>query len=66
MAADPTTSSQRPSLTGRPPLDEIRHLLEIRTPVYRELADLALGTRKASRRRNWRRRLSSGYGRAEA
>jgi shikimate kinase len=44
MAADPATAAQRPSLTGRPPLDEIRHLLEIRTPVYRELADLAVDT----------------------
>jgi shikimate kinase len=44
MTADPATFSQRPSLTCRPPLDEIRHLLEIRTPVYQELADLVLDT----------------------
>jgi shikimate kinase len=44
MAADPATVAQRPSLTGQPPLDEIRHLLEIRTPVYRELTDLVMDT----------------------
>ncbi len=44
MSADAATAAQRPNLTGRPPLDEIRHLLEIRTPVYRELADLVVDT----------------------
>ena len=44
MSGDPATAAQRPSLTGQPPLDEIRHLLEIRTPVYRELADLVVDT----------------------
>jgi shikimate dehydrogenase len=44
MNADATTSARRPSLTDRSPLDEIRHLLEVRTPVYRELADLVVDT----------------------
>ena len=44
MAADPATAARRPSLTGKAPLDEIVHLLEIRTPVYRELADLVVDT----------------------
>ncbi len=44
MAADAATAARRPSLTDKDPLDEIVHLLEVRTPVYRELADLTVDT----------------------
>ncbi len=44
MAADAATAARRPSLTDKGLLAEIVHLLEIRTPIYRELADLAVDT----------------------
>ena len=44
MTADPTTVDRRPRLTDKPPLAEIVHLLAIREPVYREAADLVVGT----------------------
>lgn len=44
MAGDATTATRRPDLTDKGPLAEIAHLLEIRTPIYRETAHLALDT----------------------
>ena len=37
--ADATTSVRRPALTDLTQLDEIRRLLEVREPLYREVAD---------------------------
>ncbi len=37
-------SLERPSLTEKEPLEEIRHLLEIRNPLYRKVADLVIDT----------------------
>lgn len=42
IAADPTTAARRPNLTGQGGLDEIRHLLAQREPIYRACADLAI------------------------
>lgn len=44
MTADLTTAARRPQLTDKNPLAEIVHLLEKRTPVYRETADLQVET----------------------
>jgi shikimate kinase len=44
LAQDPKTASQRPPLTDLPLRDEIRHLLEQRTPHYDATAHLALAT----------------------
>jgi shikimate kinase len=38
MSGDATTAARRPDLTDRGPLDEIIHLLDIRTPIYQETA----------------------------
>ena len=40
IAADPTTGERRPNLTGQGGLDEIRTLLDQRTPLYQACADL--------------------------
>jgi shikimate kinase len=42
LAADPTNA--RPALTPLGALEEINHLLEARTPLYREAADFAIVT----------------------
>lgn len=39
---DPTTSDRRPNLTGQGGLVEIRTLLDERTPLYAECADLTI------------------------
>ncbi|PQO42952.1 shikimate kinase [Blastopirellula marina] len=39
IAGDAATAAQRPGLTDKAPLDEIRHLLEVREPLYRAAAD---------------------------
>jgi shikimate kinase len=44
MTADATTGILRPSLTEKPPLEEIIELLDRRTPIYQELADLTIDT----------------------
>jgi shikimate kinase len=36
MSSDATTATQRPNLTDKDPLEEIIHLLEVRTPIYQE------------------------------
>ena len=40
IAADPATAERRPNLTGQGGLAEIRSLLDERTPLYRQCADL--------------------------
>ena len=44
MSGDTTTTTRRPDLTDKGPLQEIIHLLEVRTPIYQELAHLAMDT----------------------
>jgi shikimate kinase len=45
IAADAGASGQRPALrSGADPLDEIRTVLETRTPAYAEAADLSIDT----------------------
>jgi shikimate kinase len=39
LQGDPTTASRRPNLTALGGLDEVRALLAIREPLYRETAD---------------------------
>ncbi len=47
LAEDPTTASRRPPLTVGPG-DEIRELLAVREPLYRECADLIVDTEQKS------------------
>ena len=44
LAADPTTASRRPALSGGDPLDEVAGALAAREPFYREVADVAFDT----------------------
>ena len=44
MTGDATTASRRPNLTDKDPLAEIEHLLAVREPIYRELADFEIET----------------------
>lgn len=44
MRQDATTRTSRPNLTNLPPLEEIRHLLEVRQPYYQETASLEITT----------------------
>jgi len=44
MTGDTTTPDRRPSLTDRGPLEEIEHLLQQRSPVYRDAADVEIDT----------------------
>ncbi|MEN6451517.1 MAG: shikimate kinase [Thermoguttaceae bacterium] len=44
MTGDAMTAARRPSLTDKDPLAEIVHLLEVRTPIYQELADFTVDT----------------------
>jgi shikimate kinase len=46
--ADPTTAERRPNLTGRGGLEEIRHLLAQRTPIYADCADLSVDANRHS------------------
>lgn len=48
MGGDPTSESNRPSLTNLPALDEIRHLLEVREPFYRDCASIEITTEEYS------------------
>ncbi len=48
MLGDSTTAERRPNLTDKDPLDEIRHLLERREPIYRETADFSVDTEAKS------------------
>jgi shikimate kinase len=42
MSGDATTTTRRPDLTDKGPLDEIVHLLDVRSPIYQETADLVV------------------------
>lgn len=42
ISADPTTGERRPNLTAGGGLEEIRTLLDQRTPLYRQCADLVV------------------------
>jgi len=44
LAQDPTTKARRPKLSPLGDLEEIRSILEIRVPLYQEVADLAVST----------------------
>jgi shikimate kinase len=44
MTGDATTAERRPNLTDKNPLDEIVHLLEKRSPIYRETAHVTVDT----------------------
>lgn len=44
MAGDVKSASQRPSLTGADPADEVRGLLQERTPLYQAGSHMALDT----------------------
>ena len=44
MANDPASGAQRPSLTGRPGIVEIKEILAEREPLYRRLATLTVDT----------------------
>jgi len=44
MTGDTTTPDRRPNLTDRGPLEEIEHLLQQRSPVYRDAADVEIDT----------------------
>ncbi len=44
MAADERSPAMRPSLTGLPREEEVKLLLERRTPLYRNAADLVVNT----------------------
>lgn len=44
MSADPTTTTRRPDLTDKSPLEEILHVLQSREPIYKESAHLVVDT----------------------
>jgi len=44
MANDPASGPQRPSLTGRPSIVEVKEILAEREPLYRRLAALTVDT----------------------
>ncbi len=48
LAADPTTASRRPGLSGADPLAEIDAALSTREPLYRECAGVVIDTSQAS------------------
>ena len=48
MMGDEATASQRPSLTGSGPLDEIERVLAERAPLYAAVADFAVETQSLS------------------
>lgn len=48
MRADDKTEQQRPSLTGKDPLEEIADVMEIRRPYYQQAMDLSVDTTSKS------------------
>ena len=44
MVTDPTTAGRRPNLTAKGGLDEVRDLVRVREPLYREAANLRVDT----------------------
>lgn len=49
IAQDENTMRQRPSLTNRKPIDEIKHLIEHRKMSYQNAADYTINTSRVSR-----------------
>jgi len=47
LAADPTTASRRPGLTGGDPLAEVAGAIAARAPLYGEVADVAFDAASA-------------------
>jgi shikimate kinase len=45
---DPTTAARRPKLTASGGLDEVRELLKVREPLYRETADFVINSDEIS------------------
>ncbi len=50
IGQDATTARRRPSLTGLTGLEEIRHLLAVREPLYRQAAQIELDTEQVTPR----------------
>jgi shikimate kinase len=48
LQGDPATAGRRPNLTATGGLDEIRTILTLREPLYREIADLVISTETLS------------------
>jgi len=48
MSGDATTASRRPSLTNKPAMEEIVHLLAQREPAYRQCAHVTIDTEAKS------------------
>jgi len=48
MIVDGKSEEERPSLSSDPLVDEIMHILEQRTPLYREMANLIIDTTVAA------------------
>ena len=48
IAQDKKTTQQRPSLTDKKPLDEIKHLIEQREHAYKSAADFTINTSHVS------------------
>ena len=48
IAADPATAATRPALTAHAGEDEVRHLLEIRLPLYRAVATREIDVTRAT------------------
>ena len=48
IAQDKNTTQQRPSLTDKKPLDEIKHLIEQREHAYKNAADYTINTSSVS------------------
>lgn len=44
ITQDEKTTQQRPSLTNKKPFEEIKHILELRQPLYEKAADLTIDT----------------------
>ncbi|MEK7225297.1 MAG: shikimate kinase, partial [Bacteroidota bacterium] len=48
LKLDTDRLTQRPDLTDKDPLEEIKHMLEIRKPVYQSAADIKIDTSSTS------------------
>lgn len=48
IASDPTTMARRPNLTASGGLEEVRELLKVRGPLYRETADFVINADEIS------------------
>jgi shikimate kinase len=48
LQSDPTTASRRPNLTATGGVEEVRELLKVREPLYRETADFVINSDEIS------------------